>query len=246
VIEVRGVSKAFVIPHRRPRTLFHHIFPSGRRYERFRALDDVSLRVEQGEFLGLLGGNGSGKSTLLRIIAGIYPPSSGSVRVDGAVAPILELGVGFQGSLSVRDNVVLYGVLLGIPRRRLKGELAEILERAGVSRFADTRLEALSTGLKSRLAFTVALRAEAPILLLDEVLAVGDETFRRQCLAELESLRARGRTVVSVSHDLELVRRLCSRVAVMADGALRGDGAPAAMVDLYLSLARLAPSPVGC
>jgi lipopolysaccharide transport system ATP-binding protein len=241
VISVRGVGKSFAIPHQRPRTLFHHVFPFGRSRQTFTALHDVSLDMRRGEFVGLLGSNGSGKSTLLRIVAGIYPPSSGSVHVDGTVAPILDLGVGFQGSLSVRDNVVLYGVLLGVPRRRLRAELEEILERAGVARFAETRLEALSTGLRARLAFTVALLAEADVLLLDEALAVGDEAFRRGCVDQLDTLRKRGCTVVSVSHDLELVRRLCDRVVVLSEGRVTGDGAPDAMIQGYLSRVLRAP-----
>jgi lipopolysaccharide transport system ATP-binding protein len=236
VIEVCDVSKTFSIPHQRPRTLFHHIFPFGRSYETFPALSGIELRVGRGEFVGIVGDNGSGKSTLLRIVAGIYPPTGGSIRVDGAVAPILDLGVGFQGSLTVRDNVLLYGVLLGIPRHQLRDELGLILERAGVERFAETRLEALSTGLRARLAFTVALRADAPILLLDEALAVGDETFRRRCLEDLAELRARSRTVLCVSHDLDLLGRLCGRLVVMRSGRIHGDGPPDAMIRLYREL----------
>jgi lipopolysaccharide transport system ATP-binding protein len=237
VIDVRGVSKAFSIPHQARRTLFHRLFGGGYSYETFHALRDVSLRVDAGEFVGLVGRNGSGKSTLLRIVAGIYLPSAGSVSVGGEAASVLELGVGFQGGLRVRDNVFLYGVLLGIPRRRLRLELDEILRHAGVERFADARLDALSSGLRLRLAYTLALRADAPLLLLDEALTVGDEAFRRRCVGELLELRARGRTALLASHDAELLQALCGRVVVLDQGGVRGDGEPGRMLDLYRSLA---------
>jgi homopolymeric O-antigen transport system ATP-binding protein len=236
VIEVREVTKTFVIPHLRRRTLLDHIVPRGRTYETFNALTGVSLSVARGEFVGILGANGCGKSTLLRIISGIYPPTSGTVRVDGPVAPIMDLGVGFQAGLTVRDNVGLYGVLLGIPRLRLRESLAGILEEAGVGRFRDARLETLSTGFKMRLAFTLAMRAEAPVLAVDEALAVGDEAFRERCRRQLEALRAQRRTVLCVSHDAETLRSLCDRLVVLSHGRIAGDGLPDEMIRLYRSL----------
>ena len=235
MIRVQEVTKVFVIPHLRRKTLFDHVYPRGRTYETFHALTEVSFEIGAGEFVGIVGANGSGKSTLLRVLAGIYPPTSGRVRVDAQVAPIMDLGVGFQGALSVRDNVFLYGVLLGIPRRRLLAGLGEILDRAGVARFADARLEALSTGLRARLAFTLAVRSEAPVLLIDEALAVGDEAFQQECLEELERFRGRGRTMVLVSHSAEHLERLCPRVLFLAGGRIRGDGPTAAMIEQYRS-----------
>jgi lipopolysaccharide transport system ATP-binding protein len=234
VIAFRGVTKEFTIPHLRRVTVFQRLFGAGRySYETFPALRAISFEVAAGEFVGVLGRNGSGKSTLLRLAAGIYQPTGGRVQVDGAVAPVLDLGVGFNAGLPVRDNVLLYGVLLGIPRRRLRDELPSILDRAGVTRFADARLESLSTGLRMRLAFTVALRAEAPVALIDEALSVGDEEFQGRSLAELQALRSAGRTALLVSHDTELLRRLCDRILVLRDGEIRGDGPPGAMIDLY-------------
>lgn len=237
MIEVRGVSKMFTIPHRRKSTLFDRLF--GRRrysYEAFPALHDVSFDVANGEFVGILGGNGSGKSTLLRVVAGIYRPTSGYVKVEGAIAPILELGVGFQGTLSVSANVFLYGVLLGIPRHKLTEALPEVLEWAGLERFADARLESLSTGMRMRLAFTVALRAHAPVLLVDEALAVGDSEFLDRCVTALLAVRAEGRTGLLVSHDETLLARLCDRVVILHRGLVRGVGAPEPMFELYRSL----------
>ncbi len=237
MISVRGVSKLFSIPHERPRTLFDRLFGRSRyTHETYAALHEVSLEVARGEFVGVLGGNGSGKSTLLRVVAGIYRPSRGEVAVDGALAPILELGVGFQGALSVRANVLLYGVLLGVPRRKLTAGLPEILDWAGLTRFEDAQLDSLSTGLRMRLAFTVALRAGAPNLLVDEALAVGDAEFSARCLDALSILRAEGRTALVVSHDESVLARLCDRVVVLHGGTVRGAGPPEEMFALYRTL----------
>jgi ABC-type polysaccharide/polyol phosphate transport system ATPase subunit len=237
VIELRGVSKVFSIPHQKRKTAFDRIFGRGHyTFETFHALRDVNLRVEVGEFLGIVGRNGCGKSTLLRIVAGIYPPTMGTVRVDGGVAPILELGVGFHGALTVRDNIFLYGVLLGVPRRRLEAELAAILNRAGIGRFEDARLETLSTGMRTRLAFTVALLADAPVLIVDEALAVGDEKFQTQCLAELRRLKDAGRTAMLVSHDVDLLGQLCRRLVLLDAGTVREDGPIEKVIERYRSL----------
>ena len=233
MIALRDVSKVFTVPHERPRTLFHRLFGRGRSWRTWQALDRVSLSVSAGSCVALLGHNGSGKSTLLRIVAGIYPPSSGEVEVSGPVAPILDLGVGFRGALSVRHNALLYGVLLGVPREALKRDLEAILDEAGVQPFGGARLEILSTGLRARLAFTLALRADAPVLLIDEALAVGDEVFQKRCLRQIDGLRASGRTILFVSHDLSLVENLCDRVVVLEAGQVKAEGPPAEMIALY-------------
>jgi lipopolysaccharide transport system ATP-binding protein len=236
VIELDRVGKRFRIPHENRRTTFDRLLGRSRfRYETIRALAGVSLRIGAGEFVGILGRNGSGKSTLLRIVAGIYTPDEGRAGVSGSVAPVLDLGVGFQPDLSVRDNAVLYGVLLGIPRGEVRGELTQILVEAGVGRFADAKLQALSTGLRMRLAFTLAMRAEADILLVDEVLAVGDEAFQRKCVDEMVRRRASGTTALLVSHNPEGLAQLCDRIVVLREGEVRGDGPPREMIALYRS-----------
>lgn len=234
MIELRGISKVFRVPHRGRRTLLRTLSGRGS-YEEFHALRDVSFRVNAGEFVGLMGRNGSGKSTLLRIVAGIYRASSGSVQVGGRVAPILDLGVGFHGMLPVADNALLYGSLLGISRRRLLAELDEIVAKAGVERFRDARLETLSTGMRMRLAYTVAMRAEADLLLIDEALAVGDEIFRETSKAELRERRAQGATALLVSHDSSLLSALCDRIVVLRQGSVAGEGPPEEMIALYRS-----------
>ena len=169
-------------------------------------------------------------------MAGIYPPPTGTVRVDGAIAPILELGVGFNGALTVRDNVFLYGVLLGVPRRRLEADLAGILDRAGIGRFEDARLQTLSTGMRTRLAFTVALLADAPVLIVDEALAVGDEKFQARCVDELRRLKDEGRTALLVSHDTALLSHLCARLVLLDAGTVRADGPVDTVIQRYRAL----------
>jgi ABC-type polysaccharide/polyol phosphate transport system ATPase subunit len=233
MIVLEDVSKEFRIPHLRQRTLFHRLTAIGRyRYETFAALGGVSLRIGRGEFVGIIGHNGCGKSTLLRIVAGIYPATRGRVRVNGSVSPVLDLGVGFRGTLRVRDNVLLYGVLLGVPRARLVRELAAILDEAGVRRFADAPLERLSTGLRVRLAFTIAMRAEADVLLVDEALAVGDEAFRTKSLALLGARKRAGATAVLVSHSPGPIQQLCDRVVVMEEGRVVAEGPTPEMLAL--------------
>ena len=236
MIALRSASKVFGIPHSRRGTLLDRL--TGRRfdYEALYALREVSLDIRAGESVGFLGRNGSGKTTLLRLIAGIYPPTSGSVVVQGAVAALLELGVGFHGRLPVRDNVDLYGVLLGIPRARLAAEKDEILETAGVVRFADTPLDSLSTGLRMRLAFMVAMRSDAPIVILDEALSVGDEAFQRRAREEMARVRAEGRTVLLASHSTEEVRATCDRAVILDGGAVFAQGAPGEMISAYRAL----------
>lgn len=236
MIELTGVSKVFHVPHQRRRSFGRWLVEGRYTYETLHALRAVSLRVADGEFVGVLGGNGSGKSTLIRVVAGIYPATEGSVFVSGRVAPILELGVGFHGALRVVDNILLYGVVLGIPRRRLVAEAEEILAAAGLERFADARLENLSTGMKMRLAFTIALRAEAPVLLIDEALAVGDEAFRERCLGELRRRRERGDTALFVSHENAQLEALCDRLVVLDQGRIVGTGGPAEMIAMYRAL----------
>jgi ABC-type polysaccharide/polyol phosphate transport system ATPase subunit len=234
VIEAAAVTKVFRLPRHRRRAL--RALSGGRGFEHVTALDAVSFRVAPGEFVGVLGRNGSGKSTLLRLIAGIYPPSQGALLTGGLTAPILDLGVGFHGMLPLTDNILLYGVLLGVPRERLLADLGAILDKAGLREFADVPLERLSSGMKMRLAFSVALRADAPILLIDEALAVGDEGFREQCLVDLRERKARGRTALLVSHENDLLVALCDRLLVLDKGRLVGQGPPQAMVELYRSL----------
>jgi len=225
-IEVTGVSKAFALPHQR-RTTFKEYFLHPLRhatYERQQALDDVSLAVAEGDFFGIVGNNGSGKSTLLKIIAGIYPADEGRVVVSGKLSPFIELGVGFNLELSARDNVRINGTLLGLTAAELNARFGDIIAFAELERFVDQKLKNYSSGMLVRLAYSISIQVPFEILLLDEVLAVGDQSFQEKCLASFEQMRADRKTVVLVSHDLETVSSTCDRALLLENGRARAHG----------------------
>ena len=234
-IEVSGVSKAFRIPHEQ-RTFFKEYFlhpfrrPS---YERNEALKDVTFSVESGEFFGVIGPNGSGKSTLLRILAGIYVPDSGRVRVRGLLSPFIELGVGFNPELSARDNIRMNGTLAGLTKRELEAKFDDILGFSELERFVDQKLKNYSSGMLVRLAYSIAIQIPFDVLLLDEVLAVGDEAFQEKCFATFDSFKEEGKTVVFVSHALDLMERFCDRCLLLQSGMVQALGSPHEVADLY-------------
>jgi ABC-type polysaccharide/polyol phosphate transport system ATPase subunit len=234
-IDVIGVSKSFRIPHEQ-RTYFKEYFlhPFRRTtYEGNEALRNVTFSVEQGEFFGISGPNGSGKSTLLRILAGIYVPDSGQVRVRGLLSPFIELGVGFNLELNARDNIRINGTLAGLTARRLQQRFDDILEFSELERFVDQKLKNYSSGMLMRLAYSIAIQIPFDILLLDEVLAVGDESFQAKCFASFERFKAEGKTVVLVTHALDLLRRYCDSVLLLESGEVHASGSPDDVIDLY-------------
>jgi lipopolysaccharide transport system ATP-binding protein len=239
-IEVAGVCKTYRIPHERHTTLaerFTSLF-GPMPVELLAALSDVSLTVPRGSAVGIIGANGSGKSTLLKIIAGLLVPDAGTVRVNGSLAPLLELGLGFQQELTVRENVALYAAILGYPRRDRERRIDAAIAFAELERFRDAKLKSLSSGMIARLGFATALRADADILLLDEVLAVGDVHFQQKCLAVFDDLRRRGTTLVLVTHDLHTMQRICERAYCLDAGRLVCEGPAADVVAMYLAAAR--------
>jgi lipopolysaccharide transport system ATP-binding protein len=211
-----------------------------RRRRPFRALDDVSLVVERGECLSLIGHNGAGKSTTLGLIAGVLRPTSGNVETHGRVCPLLELGAGFHGDLNGRENIVLNGILLGLTRREVVERMPEIIEFAELGQFIDAPLRTYSTGMMARLGFAVAVHIEPDILLVDEVLAVGDEAFRAKCLRRLQEFRQRKTTMILVSHDMAGVLEVSDRVAWIEGGRLVGLGEPSRIIDNYRNHLRAA------
>lgn len=234
-IEVDGVSKSFRIPHEQ-RTFVKEYFLHPFRhvaYERNEALRDVSFAVEQGEFFGIVGPNGSGKSTLLRILAGIYVPDRGRVRVNGLLSPFIELGVGFNPELNARDNIRINTTLAGLTKRELEDRFDEILAFAELERFVDQKLKNYSSGMLVRLAYATAIQIPFDILLLDEVLAVGDEAFQEKCFATFDRFKEDGKTVVFVSHHLELMERFCDRCLFVQSGTVDALGSPHEVTDLY-------------
>jgi lipopolysaccharide transport system ATP-binding protein len=220
MIEIENLSKRFRIPHLRRDTLkesFLNIFKKNQ-YEIFNAVEDLSFSINKGEFFGIIGRNGSGKSTLLKMIANIYKPTKGSIKVNGSIAPFLELGVGFNPELSGRENVYLNGIILGLRKSEIDKKYNEIVEFAEMERFMDQKLKNYSSGMQVRLAFSIAIQADTDILLLDEVLAVGDINFQQKCLSKMMDFKKQGKTIVLVTHDLGTVRRYCDRVLYIQNG----------------------------
>ena len=237
VVEAVSVSKAFRLPHQQRTTIKEHfLHPFARtQYERQQALNDVSFSVRAGEFFGIIGPNGSGKSTLLKILAGIYRQDSGVIRIAGRLSPFIELGVGFNMELNARDNVRINGTLLGLSPSEVAARFDDIIAFAGLERFVDQQLKNYSSGMMLRLAYSIAIQVEFDILLLDEVLAVGDQSFQESCFATFERFRDEEKTIVFVSHDLASVSRFCDRTLFLLNGSIRGIGPTDEILGLYQS-----------
>ncbi|MBV8956126.1 MAG: ABC transporter ATP-binding protein [Solirubrobacterales bacterium] len=227
-IEVSNLKKVFLIPQNRIDSLrerFTHPL-TRQHYRLLQALDDVSFNVRSGEFFGIVGRNGSGKSTLLKIMASIYRADAGRVRMAGRLAPFIELGVGFNPELTSRENVLLNGVLMGLSRKEAAQRLDAVLDFAELREFADLKLKNYSSGMMVRLAFSVMVEADADVMLIDEVLAVGDASFSQKCLDVFEDMRNRGRTIVLVTHDMATVQRFCDRAMLIHDSKVQYIGEP--------------------
>jgi ABC-2 type transport system ATP-binding protein len=228
VIEARDIAKSFRIPHRRVDSLKEralHPF-ADRRYRELRALRGVTFDIHRGEFFGVVGRNGSGKSTLLKIMSSIYRADAGRIRIAGRLAPFIELGVGFNPELTSRENVVLNGVMMGLGRREARRRLDAVLEFAELREFTDLKLKNYSSGMMVRLAFAVMVEADADIMLVDEVLAVGDAAFAQKCMDVFRAKRRAGRTLVLVTHDMATVQAFCDRAMLLHDGERRYLGDP--------------------
>lgn len=218
-IKVDHVSKSFKLPHESQNSLKGKLINFNKRgYEIQEALNDVSFEINKGEFFGIVGRNGSGKSTLLKLISGIYSPNKGSITVNGRLTPFIELGVGFNPELSGRDNVFLNGALLGFNRKEMEAMYDEIVEFAEIERFMDQKLKNYSSGMQVRLAFSIAIRAQSDILVLDEVLAVGDTNFQKKCFDIFRKIKKSGRTVILVTHDMSAVENFCDRALLLKTG----------------------------
>jgi ABC-type polysaccharide/polyol phosphate transport system ATPase subunit len=234
-VEVRELSKAFRLPHQRYSTLKEralHPFAT-RSHDSLDALDAVTFDVKQGEFFGVVGRNGSGKSTLLKCLAGIYGVDSGEIEVRGRLSPFIELGVGFNPDLTARDNVVINAIMLGLTRREARRRFDEIIEFAELEEFVDLKLKNYSSGMSVRLGFSVAVQVDADVILVDEVLAVGDAAFQRKCFDEFDRLRSKGRTILFVTHDMSSVERFCDRAMLIERGRLLDIGAPSDITRRY-------------
>jgi len=233
-LRVDNVTKTFRIHHERASSLKQFIATGGRnRYEDFYALRDVSFEVGEGEAVGIIGHNGSGKSTLLKCMAQILTPNAGKIHVNKKMAALLELGAGFHQELSGRDNVFLNASILGMGRKEIANRFDEIVDFSGLGDFIDTPVKTYSSGMYIRLAFAVAINVDPELLLIDEILAVGDVTFQKKCMEKFVDFRTQGRTLVLVTHDGHTVREFCDRAIWLDHGVVRRDGDPADVVDEY-------------
>lgn len=226
-ITVQGVRKEFVLRHTRSLKEAVMWILRGRRGDiskKFDALKDVSLHVEEGETVALMGLNGSGKSTLLKLISGVLQPDAGSVRTRGRVAGLIEVGAGFHHDLSGRDNVYLNGAILGMSEQQIDAMFDSIVEFSEIGEFIDTEVKFYSSGMYLRLAFSIAVHTDPEVFLIDEILAVGDEPFQRKCISKIKELAAAGKTLFVVSHDLDLVSTICERGVLLEHGKVIMDG----------------------
>jgi len=238
-IEVSNLTKVFKVLHRE-RSLKAAVLKWARlrfpKREEFTALNDISFRIPKGQAVGVIGRNGSGKSTLLTLLAGIYRPTSGHIKVRGRIASLLELGAGFHPEFTGLENIYLNAAILGLPRAQITNRLDSIIAFAGLEDFVDTKLKFFSSGMVARLGFAVAVHVDPDILLVDEVLAVGDANFHQKCYAKIDEFKRRGVTIFFVSHDLEAVSRVCDRVIWIDHHEIREDGNPDEVIARYEKL----------
>ena len=224
-IKVEHVSKTFKLPHEKNSSvkgaLLSLVKGGKRTFERQEVLKDISFEIKKGEFFGIVGRNGSGKSTLLKLLAGIYSPTKGNIQVNGKLTPFIELGVGFNPELTGRENVFLNGALLGFNRKEMEAMYGDIVVFAELEKFMDQKLKNYSSGMQVRLAFSIAIRAKSDILLIDEVLAVGDLNFQAKCFEVFRQMKKEGRTVIFVSHDLASLQEFCTRAVLIDQGEQR-------------------------
>jgi len=239
IIRLDNVTQRFrVIKERRDtvRELFSKIFRKNTSYHDFEALKNISVEVPAGQTLGIIGRNGSGKSTLLKLIAGVYRPSKGKVTISGSIAPLIELGAGFHHELTGRENILLNGLLMGYSKREMLERQQSIIEFADIGDFIDAPVKQYSSGMYMRLAFAVATEVDPQILLVDEILAVGDAGFQEKCFERLRRFRASGKTILLVTHTMSDVQEHCERVLLLEQGSLIADGVPGEIVPMYKSL----------
>ncbi len=236
-IQFDGVSKCFQL---REGTTLREFVPAifkGQGWsEPFHALKDVTFSIARGETVGIIGRNGSGKSTILKLIAGVMAPTVGDVRVSGRVSPLIELGAGFHPDLTGGENIILNGCILGMSGKEVRERFDDIVAFAELRDFIDTPVKRYSSGMYMRLGFSVAVHSDPGVLLVDEVLSVGDAHFQEKCLAKMHEFQSQGVTIVVVSHSMELVEKFCERVMLINDGRLVDEGAPSALIPRYLDL----------
>ncbi len=237
IIKTIGLNKQFVVPHQKRTTLkesFINIFRP-RTFEKFIALKNINLEISKGEFTAIIGPNGSGKSTLLKVLAQIYQPNQGSIQVNGSIAPLLELGIGFQGELTARENIYLNAALLGFNKKQIHQKFPHIIEFSEIGNFIDLKVKNFSSGMRARLAFAIARELDADIYLCDEVFAVGDQSFQQKCLNTFTEWKAQGKNIILVTHNLDFVNKYADRAIYLANGIMLADGKPQIVIQAYQS-----------
>ena len=235
-INVENLSKSFSIFHEKRDSLFESItsiFNKKKYFEQLSVLNQISFDVKKGEMFGIIGRNGVGKTTLFRLLSGIYKPDSGKITVNGKLIPFLGLGAGFQGELTARDNIVMYGKLFGISKEKIKRDIDEILSFAELEKFADTKLKNFSSGMYARLAFSTARTTDPDIMLMDEILTVGDIGFQKKCQETFAEFREKKKSVLLVSHDLSAIVNNCDRAMFLEKGKIVSIGKPDEVVSAY-------------
>lgn len=247
IVRVEDLWKKFRIPHERRTTIFENMIGvlqmlGGKTfsYEEFWALKEVSFTVAKGESLGVIGENGSGKSTLLKILANILRPDRGNVEATGRIAPILELGVGFHPDLTAKENILVYGTIMGLKNSELRKRMDSILQFAALERFRDAKLKNLSSGMQMRLGFSVAMETDPDIFLVDEALAVGDMDFQRKCLSKFKEFKNEGKTIILVSHALNLVGEFCEKALLLSKGEMISFGETEVVINEYVKRVKTA------
>lgn len=235
-VDIEGLYKSFKLPHERHSGIKQLLVSSNKRkkgYETQHVLKDMSFKIKKGEFFGIVGRNGSGKSTLLKLLAGIYTPDKGSVRINGSLTPFIELGVGFNPELTGRENIFLNGALLGFSHKEMEAMYDDIVDFSELRDFMSQKLKNYSSGMQVRLAFSIAIRADSDILLLDEVLAVGDEAFQRKCFSYFAELKKRKKTVILVTHAMGSVQQFCDRAMLVNKGEIAYIGSTSKVAQMY-------------
>ncbi len=235
-IKVDHLRKNFKLPHQRETSIKSALINFrkwSRKYQTQKALNNVTFEIKKGEFFGIVGRNGSGKSTLLKMLAGIYPPDKGTININGKLTPFIELGVGFNQELTGKENVFLNGALLGFSRKEMRAIYDDIVEFAEIEEFMDQKLKNYSSGMQVRLAFSIAIRAKSDILLIDEVLAVGDAAFQTKCMDYFNELKAAGQTVVFVSHDRGSLEKFCDQAILIDKGVIIARGETKSVLNHY-------------
>jgi len=236
-INVENITKTFKIYHEKRDNIFEvitGIFSRKKYYEELLVLNNISFQVKKGEMFGIIGKNGIGKTTLLRLIAGIFQPDSGKIDTNGTIVPFLGLGAGFNGEMTARDNVIFYGKLLGISKKEIKSKISDVIKFAELEKFEDTKLKNFSSGMYARLAFATAVQVNPDIILMDEILSVGDIGFQKKSHETFLEFKKQKKTIVLVTHDLNAIKENCDRAMFVNNGKIITIGEPQSVINEYL------------